>query len=153
MRRARAAIGELPEILPGSCRSAPVYETAPVGCEPGAAWFLNTVIEVQATPAAAAETLLARLREIEARLGRVPGRPRNHSRTLDLDLLYAGDQRVRSETLTLPHPRLGQRRFVLAPLAALRPESILPGQRVSVLALLAALDDDPAAVRKFAEVW
>ena len=112
------------------------------------------MLEAQATSDIAPETLLGQLREIETRVGRIHGRPRNESRTLDLDLLYVGNARVRSDTLTLPHPRLSQRRFVLAPLAALRPTSILPDQRVSVSALLAALaGDDPAAVRKFAEVW
>ena len=97
--------------------------------------------------------MLARLRAIERELGRAPVQARNRSRVIDLDLLFIGERRVRSQTLTLPHPRLSQRRFVLAPLAALRPECVLPEQRASVRELLEALPDDPTAARKFAEVW
>ncbi len=154
LRRARALIRALPEALPGQCDSAPVFETAPVGCEPGAPPFLNTVIEVwPRSSAVSPERLLALLRAIETALGRAPTQARNRSRVIDLDLLFVGNQRARSETLTLPHPRLSQRRFVLAPLAALRPACVLPDQRASVSELLAALTVDPAAMRKFAEVW
>lgn len=154
LRRARTLICALPEVLPGRCDSAPVFETAPVDCEPGAPAFLNTVIEVPwRSPDFPLEDLLARLRAMERELGRAPAQARNRSRVIDLDLLFVGDRRVRSETLTLPHPRLGQRRFVLAPLAALRPTCVLPGQRAAVAELLHALTDDPAATRKFAEVW
>lgn len=135
--------------------SAPVFETAPVDCEPGASAFLNTVVEI--TWPHPPETLLAELAAIEAALGRPSHRPRNRSRTVDLDLLYCGDHVRHTPTLTLPHPRLATRRFVLAPLAALRPELRLPGQTRTVAELLAGLGeanhDDPAAVRLFAAEW
>lgn len=76
---------------------------------------------------AAALRLLLRLQELEARFGRqrlVSWPPR----TLDLDLLWCGDQRCRTTTLELPHPRLLQRSFVLAPLAAIDPGLVPPGQ-------------------------
>ena len=153
LRRARALICALPGIEPETCESAPIFETAPVGCEPGAAWFLNTVIEVQNRSPLLPHRLLAQLQEIEKNLGRTRTAARNRSRTIDLDLLYVGDCRMHSATLMLPHPRLDQRRFVLAPLAILRPASVLPGLKVSVGELLASLSDVPATVRKFTEVW
>ncbi|MBV9128695.1 MAG: 2-amino-4-hydroxy-6-hydroxymethyldihydropteridine diphosphokinase, partial [Verrucomicrobia bacterium] len=133
--------------------------TAPVGCEPGAADFFNTVVAVQIDPSVAPQNFLARLRAIEIQLGRPAEnlRARNVSRVIDLDLLYLGDSVLATPTLTLPHPRVSQRRFVLAPLAALRPHLILPGQRANVAALLAALGpaetDDAAAVRLVAAHW
>ncbi|MEP6956060.1 MAG: 2-amino-4-hydroxy-6-hydroxymethyldihydropteridine diphosphokinase [Chthoniobacterales bacterium] len=84
---ARLQLSALPEVQPPILAS-PVYETEPVGCEPGAPPFLNAVVEVDydGDP----YTLLAALRQIEAALGRPAVHARNASRTLDLDLLYLG---------------------------------------------------------------
>ena len=127
-----------------------VYETEPVGTGPDAGPFLNAVIEVEfgADPFA----LLAALRSIESSLGRPTRYPRNAPRTLDLDILYASDLVLNDATLILPHPRLHQRRFVLAPLNDIRPALLLPGQTRSVAELLASLDD-ASAVTVFANAW
>lgn len=119
--------------------SAPVYETDPVDCAPGTQAFLNTVIEVGApcTP----HELHEHLKAVESALGRPEQRERNAPRTLDLDLLYADDVVSHDPALILPHPRLHQRRFVLQPLADIRPDLILPGQSSPVSVLLADLDD------------
>lgn len=138
LRRAHDAIAALPGVTIALSPPAPI-ETAPVDCPPGAPAFLNTVLEVE-TSLPPAE-LLARLREIEQTLGRPLYRPRNASRPIDLDLLYAGDLVLDTPELILPHPRIAGRRFVLAPLAALRPQLILPGQQKTVAELLAALED------------
>ncbi|MFC5457380.1 2-amino-4-hydroxy-6-hydroxymethyldihydropteridine diphosphokinase [Prosthecobacter fluviatilis] len=118
--------------------SARVYETEPVDCAPGTQAFLNTVIEVAAecTP----EELHEHLKAIEQALGRPEQRERNSPRTLDLDLLYADDVVSDDPVLTLPHPRMHLRRFVLEPLADIRPELVLPGQKVTVAELLANLE-------------
>ncbi len=148
----RAARALLPSSPPGSRpRSAPVFETAPVGCEPGAGAFLNTVVEIPW--ADSPERLLADLAAIEQQLGRPAARARNASRTVDLDLLYCGDLVRETVALTLPHPRLPRRRFVLVPLAALQPGLRLPGQSRTVAELLAGLTDDPATVRPFISEW
>lgn len=126
--------------------SAPVYETAPVDCAPGTQAFLNTVVEVEANLHPRA--LHAQLKNIEQTLGRPAQREKNAPRTLDLDLLYADDFVSSDPELILPHPRLHQRRFVLQPLADIRPELVLPGQRITVAQLLAQLPDDPASIRK-----
>jgi 2-amino-4-hydroxy-6-hydroxymethyldihydropteridine diphosphokinase len=88
--------------------------------------------------------LLHALQQIERSIGRPAKHERNAPRTLDLDLLYAGNLTLQSAELILPHPRIATRRFVLQPLADLRPELILPGTGRSVAALLSALPLSPA---------
>lgn len=140
----RAAISCLREIAPPAAPMlrAPVYQTEPRFCPPGSPQFLNTVVEIayEGSPL----DLLEQTRAIESRLGRQRGSERNAPRTIDIDLLYFGDQTLDHPDLTLPHPRLGERRFVLQPLADIRPELILPGQHRSVREMLAQLSTDEA---------
>jgi 2-amino-4-hydroxy-6-hydroxymethyldihydropteridine diphosphokinase len=127
-----------------------LYETDPVGCEPGAQKFLNAAMELEYE--GEPEDLLRELRKIEESLGRDPDHARNASRTVDLDLLYFGDRTINREELQLPHPRLHLRRFVLTPLADIRPGLVLPGQTDPVRALLENLTDNSAVVR-VADEW
>jgi len=111
-------------------------ETDPVGYEEQPR-FLNGVVQLgtELSP----RELLARLLAIETRLGRVRGQgPRFGPRAIDLDLLLYGEETVDEPGLTLPHPRLHERRFVLEPLAELDPALEVPG-RGPVQALLAGL--------------
>jgi 2-amino-4-hydroxy-6-hydroxymethyldihydropteridine diphosphokinase len=111
-------------------------ETDPVGFEDQPR-FLNGAAEL-ATELAPRE-LLERLLAIERRLGRIRGDgPRFGPRTIDLDLLLYGEETVQEPGLTLPHPRLHERRFVLEPLVELDPALEVPG-RGPVQALLAGL--------------
>jgi 2-amino-4-hydroxy-6-hydroxymethyldihydropteridine diphosphokinase len=111
-------------------------ETDPVGYEEQPR-FLNGVVELATK--LSPQVLLARLLAIETRLGRVRGQgPRFGPRTIDLDLLLYGEQKVDEPGLTLPHPRMHERRFVLEPLAELDPALVIPG-RGSVQALLTGL--------------
>uniref|UniRef100_UPI0037833F96 2-amino-4-hydroxy-6- hydroxymethyldihydropteridine diphosphokinase n=1 Tax=Prosthecobacter sp. TaxID=1965333 RepID=UPI0037833F96 len=119
--------------------SAPVYETEPVDCAPGTQAFLNTVIEIEA--GLSPHELHMHLKAVEATLGRPEQRERNSPRTLDLDLLYADTVVSEDPELILPHPRLHMRRFVLQPLADIRPGLILPGRTQTVAELLAELSD------------
>ena len=125
--------------------SSAIYETDPVGCEPGAGKFLNAVLEFdyEGDPL----ELLKSLREIEKTLGRAPDHPRNISRKIDIDLLYFGDIIMDSDELQLPHPRMHLRRFVLQPLADIRPDLILPGQSKTVRELLAQLSESTKVMR------
>lgn len=147
----RHGMSLLQERVPGwsLLASAPVYETDPVDCAPGTQAFLNTVIEIES--GCAPRELHAHLKAVESALGRPAVREKNSPRTLDLDLLYADDVVSDDPQLILPHPRLHQRRFVLQPLADIRPELHLPGQVVSVAALLARLSDDANSIRVFGE--
>lgn len=116
---------------------APLYETAPVDCAGDSPPFYNSVVEIETPlPPLPLRKLTA---AIERELGRPNQRLRNAPRPLDLDLLYYGDLILTEETLTLPHPRLTRRRFVLQPLADIRPGLLLPGQNQTVAELLAAL--------------
>ncbi len=117
--------------------TAPIYQTEPRLCPPGSPDFLNTVVEIgfEGTPL----ELLKITRGIEQQLGRTRGEERNTPRTIDIDLLYLGDNIFDDEALTLPHPRIGERRFVLQPMADIRPELVLPGQKQSVAETLALL--------------
>jgi 2-amino-4-hydroxy-6-hydroxymethyldihydropteridine diphosphokinase len=112
-------------------------ETEPVGYldQPS---FLNGAARVETE--LPARELLKRLLAIESRLGRVRGEgPRFGPRTIDLDLLVYGDQTIDEPGLTVPHPRLAERRFVLEPLAELAPDLEIPGLG-PVQALLAELE-------------
>jgi 2-amino-4-hydroxy-6-hydroxymethyldihydropteridine diphosphokinase len=66
---------------------------------------------------------------------------------IDIDLLYCGERKIDKEQLQLPHPRMHLRKFVLQPLADIRPELLLPNQTLSVRELLAQLNDSAKVVR------
>jgi 2-amino-4-hydroxy-6-hydroxymethyldihydropteridine diphosphokinase len=127
-----------------------LYETEPVGYHDQPA-FLNAVValETQLEPLPLLRELLA----IERELGRDRSRgPLKGPRTLDLDLLLLGDCVVATEELSLPHPELAQRRFVLAPLAEIAPHLRHPQRNQTMAELLALLPDEGenrlSAVRK-----
>ncbi len=125
---------KLPGVIPDSFRQASLDETEPVDCPQGSPPFLNTVIVVDF--AGKSFALLESTQAIEKRLGRRRSGVRNEPRTIDIDLLFLGNEVINTERLTLPHPRLAQRRFVLQPLAELCPDLVLPGQVRSVSTLL-----------------
>jgi 2-amino-4-hydroxy-6-hydroxymethyldihydropteridine diphosphokinase len=149
LRAARSAILALPNVKPPVLSSA-IYETEPVGCEPGAKKFLNAVVEFdyEGDPA----SLLEQLIRIEEGFGRRRDHPKNVSRTIDIDLLYCASRNIENERLQLPHPRMYLRKFVLQPLADIRPELILPHRRETVRQLLAELNQSAEVVR-FADDW
>jgi 2-amino-4-hydroxy-6-hydroxymethyldihydropteridine diphosphokinase len=138
LRAARQQISDLADIQPPILASA-IYETDPVGCEPQAPRFLNAVVEFgyDGDPL----RLLKKLKSLEKTLGRPREHARNVSRTIDIDLLYIGGTSVNEGELELPHPRMHLRRFVLQPLADIRPELTLPRQAKTVRELLAQLND------------
>jgi len=113
-----------------------VYKSAPLGYadQPD---FLNAVAQLDT--ALSPEDLLDRLREIEIRHGRARSFA-NAPRTLDLDLLLYGDTIMDTPGLTLPHPRMHERGFVLKPLAEIAPQAVIPG-RGGASELLAACRD------------
>jgi 2-amino-4-hydroxy-6-hydroxymethyldihydropteridine diphosphokinase len=121
-----------------SLRKSSLYETAPVDCPTGSANFLNAVAEIDY--AGTARELLVHLQAYELAQGRAAVREVNAPRPLDLDILYFGEEVIVESDLVVPHPRLAQRRFVLEPLAEIRPDLILPGQSQTVQALFAQLE-------------
>jgi 2-amino-4-hydroxy-6-hydroxymethyldihydropteridine diphosphokinase len=107
---------------------SPNYVTEPIGGTAPQPDFVNAVALIDTTLAPRA--LLARLQRIERlqRRRRDASTPRNAARTLDLDLLLYGARRLRSPRLTVPHPRMHERAFVLKPLTDLAPAATIPGR-------------------------
>jgi 2-amino-4-hydroxy-6-hydroxymethyldihydropteridine diphosphokinase len=125
-------------------RVSSVFETEPVGFS-DQPWFLNLAIELKT--ALQPYELLHVCQEIEAARERVRTFV-NAPRTLDLDILFLGDIVMREERLIIPHPRLSERRFVLAPLAQIAPDVMHPTLKKSIRSLLEDCTDT-AAVRVF----
>lgn len=145
----RAAKRELALCL-DDLRASPVYETAPmyVADQPA---FLNAAL-IGAT-ALGPLALLRRLKSVEDGVGRQP-RERNGPREIDLDLILYGAVTLRSRGgefgLSIPHPRLGERRFVLQPVADLLPDLVIPAAG-PVSAMLAATDGQVNSVRRYGD--
>lgn len=111
---------------------SPLYETEPVGEILDQPDFLNAVARVRTSQEPL--ELLDTCKVVEAELGRAFGGPRHGPRPIDVDLLLLGDLELEHERLTLPHPEIRTRRFVLEPLLELDPELALPdGTRVATL--------------------
>jgi len=140
-RQAIQRIGQLPESR--IVRHSSIYETEPVGDVEGV--FLNGVVELETE--VTADLLMRRLLAIERAMGRKRGstgktsvaRRRYLPRIIDLDLLFFDKEIVRTPQLTVPHPRLHERRFVLAPMAELAPALTHPELNASISDLLARL--------------
>jgi 2-amino-4-hydroxy-6-hydroxymethyldihydropteridine diphosphokinase len=121
LRAARDALpGAGVEVLAASS----VYETEPQGEVTDQADFLNACLRVDT--ALGPEELLAACKEVERLLGREPGGPRHGPRRIDVDVLLLDELEHSSERLTLPHPEVSARRFVLEPLVELDPGLRLP---------------------------
>ena len=148
IRTAIEQIVQLPEtsLVQGSS----LYDTVPVGDleQPN---FLNAVavFETELEP----KTFLWNLLLIERRMGRVRHADRRHGpRTIDLDLLFHGDTVLDETGITLPHPEIARRGFVLVPLFEVDPHFVHPVLGVPVSALLDRLDPMPA-MRRTSKLW
>ena len=115
-----------------------VYETEPVGGE-DQPWFLNQVI--RGTTRLAPIELLDTCKRIESLFGREPTLVRFGPRTLDVDILLYGDRVITGERLTIPHPRMHERRFVLVPLVEIAPRLVDPRDGREYAGILERLDE------------
>lgn len=124
-----------------------LYDTEPVGYTEQA-WFLNMVCrcETHISPF----DLLSLAKGIEAHLGRASTFP-DAPRPIDIDILFYDDLILKTQELIIPHPRIGERAFVLVPLSEIAPEFVHPGEKRRVSELLSKLDD-PHRVRKWDNV-
>lgn len=131
-----AKIAETPDAR--IVKQSSLYESEPHGN--AKTWFVNSVIELETD--LVADQLLKRLKAIETAMGRkrVKGK-RYGSRVIDLDILFFNNEVVEKRSLKLPHPRLQDRRFVLAPLSELAPHLVHPKLNQSVSELLASTKD------------
>jgi 2-amino-4-hydroxy-6-hydroxymethyldihydropteridine diphosphokinase len=123
----RAAIGMLREGGVEVEAISSTYETEPVGEVLDQGDFLNAAVRIRTE--LEPEALLDLCKEIEVARGRALDAPRHSPRPLDVDLLLLGDLELSTERLTLPHPEVSRRRFVLAPLLELDPDLALPDGR------------------------
>ena len=145
LRAALAALADRGTIAAVS----PLYATEPVG-PVEQDWFLNACARIE-TGLGAVE-MLGVIAGIESNLGRERKIP-NGPRTIDIDLLLYADLIVESAALTVPHPRLHLRRFVLEPLAAIAPDLMHPRLRKSIADLLKEQPPSPAVRLARGGVW
>jgi 2-amino-4-hydroxy-6-hydroxymethyldihydropteridine diphosphokinase len=137
------ALGALPGV--DLVKTSALLENPSVGGPPGAPDFLNAaaLVETILTP----DQLLDCLLDIERQLGRSRARheQKNEPRPIDLDLLFYDDHLVQTDRLTLPHPRMHQRRFVLQPLAQIAPDAVHPVLKKTIRHLLLQLTHECTA--------
>jgi len=139
LRDAQARLGTLSRVVAISS----VYETEPVEFTEQA-WFLNCVLALETilTP----QQLMSAILRIEQEMGRRRIQPKG-PRSIDIDILLFGNEIIESQELTIPHPAMHQRRFVLGPLAEIAPEVIHPILKMTIRELLDALPPGQA-IRK-----
>jgi 2-amino-4-hydroxy-6-hydroxymethyldihydropteridine diphosphokinase len=142
----KAAVTRLSEAGVRVLRASPLYETEPADYT-AQRWFLNQVVEAETE--LFPHQLLAVTQRIERELGRVRSVPKG-PRTLDIDVLLYGKAVLCTERLEIPHPRVAERRFVLAPLADLAPELRHPVTGRTVREMLGAAPE--ATVRRLTEL-
>ncbi len=125
-------------------RVSAVYETEPIDIESSLNFF-NMVAEIRVANISPSQ-MLARLLRIEYLLGR-RDKSQKKPRTVDLDLLFFGDQQMDTPFLTLPHPRLHLRKFVLAPMAEIAPNFVHPTLQKEICELLDEVEDPSQVTR------
>ncbi len=121
-----------------------IYETDPVGIDTEHK-FLNLVAEIRVSSVSPSQ-MMARLLRIEYLLGRRE-KSLKRPRTVDLDILFFGDEQISTEFLTVPHPRLHLRKFVLCPLAEIAPNLVHPTLHKEIAELLAETEDESRVER------
>lgn len=141
----RNAIGRLLE-LGNVVEVSSYYETEPVGFT-DQPWFLNCAVAVQTE--LIPREFLAGIQAIEKSMGRQRTQPKG-PRTIDIDILLFGAQTINTPTLTVPHPSMAERRFVLEPLAEIAPEVMHPKLRKTLRTLRDALPKSGGQVKKLA---
>lgn len=148
LRAARRGLQQPPAIIVRA--SSGLYRTAPVGGPPGQPDYLNAVLAIDTF--IEPEDLLIHCQALEATSGRRRDGERWAARTLDIDLLLYDDLSIQTPALTIPHPRLHLRRFVLAPLCDLHPQGRLPGDSSTFAEHLAAVEENQV-VQRIAQLW
>ena len=123
---------------------SPFYKTEPVDIE-GQNWFVNAVLSIDTS--LSAPELIEMLLKIEKKMGRIRSGIRWESRVIDLDILLFGNEIINDKKLTVPHPRMHMRRFVMAPMADIAPELIHPVQKKNMADLLKEIPSEEQKVK------
>ena len=141
-------IGEIREV-------SSLYETEPVGMEPGTENFYNLVLCMQIPLSLSPFDLLRKIKEFERRMGRDITRSHNLPRTIDIDILLAGDRVINTEELVVPHQEITKRAIVLIPLNEIAPELVHPVLKKPVKEILEQLPVKykVSLVKKIHAVW
>lgn len=144
----KRAMQRLADDLLNDSRFSSIYESPPWG-NPNQSKYLNAVAvgETDWKPPA----IVNFLKSVERELGREFSTQRNSARSIDLDLVLYGEQSWDSEGVTVPHPRIAERAFVLMPLSELCPEWLVPGSKLKVSELLSKLP--ASACAECLRVW
>ena len=122
-----------------------IYQTAPVDYTEQD-WFVNFVIKITTT--LDPHALLKRIQQVQVQAGRAKDTVRFGPRLLDLDILLFDDLVLASPNLTIPHPRMHKRRFVLVPMCDIDPELLHPQLQQTMQSLLDGLDDPSQLIRE-----
>jgi 2-amino-4-hydroxy-6-hydroxymethyldihydropteridine diphosphokinase len=141
------AFEELQNLSALQIQKSSLWRSTPVDCPPDSPDFINATAALAPLENETPESLLEKLQQLEFQFGRKPKAVINEPRPLDLDLIAFKIETRDSTSLTLPHPRFHQRRFVLEPLNQIVPTAMLPGQTQTIGQLLAALDTAEALTR------
>jgi 2-amino-4-hydroxy-6-hydroxymethyldihydropteridine diphosphokinase len=147
---ARDILAGIPALKVMDC--APVYETDPVDVKPEHEdkLYLNTIVLILSN--LPPDEMREIIRGIEDDEGRLRSEDRNAPRPIDIDVIYAGRLTLDQDTMRIPHPRWASRRFVVQPLADVRPGLLLPGETRTVQEILERLPTEPKATI-YREKW
>ncbi len=150
LKKARICIEQIPGVT--DVRRSNVYETEPVGVRPEYEDlnYLNAVLVIASD--LPPDVISDAIHRIEEDLGRMRTDDRFAPRPIDIDMLFAGDTMSDDDDLTLPHPRWAERRFVVQPLADIKPDLVFPGDQRRVRDVLASLPPLPGA-KLFTSEW
>lgn len=143
----RSAMTRLREHSAEPLRESSLWRSTPVDCPADSPLFVNAAAGLVPREGETPESLLETLQAMEREFGRGPKRRLNEPRPLDLDLLAFGMETRSTSRLILPHPRAHLRRFVLEPWHEIAADFVIPGQRLSIRELLAALCTDEIVQR------
>lgn len=144
MENLEKALGYIAQRMRVVAKSS-VYETEPVG-NTSQPRFLNMVCEVKT--ALTPEALLVLAKGIEKKMGRTPNHPKDSPRTMDIDILFYGDQVLSDPNLIIPHPRISKRAFALIPMNEIAPDFVDPSTDKTIAVLLKEIQATKQGVLK-----